>query len=59
MVMLYETNNHCLEGREQVFFEPTAAVHKHDNLNYFMLKKRTLPIDYCQLLSDVYTYGTA
>ena len=30
MVMLYKANNHCLEGRLQAFFEPTAAVHKHD-----------------------------
>ena len=30
MVMLYKANNHCLEGRVQAFFEPTAAVHKHD-----------------------------
>ena len=28
--MLYKANNHCLEGRVQAFFEPTAAVHKHD-----------------------------
>ena len=28
--MLYESNDHCLEGRVQAFFEPTAAVHKHD-----------------------------
>ena len=30
MVMLYKANNHCLEGHVQAFFEPTAAVHKHD-----------------------------
>ena len=30
MVMLYKANNHCLEGRVQAFFEPTAAVHKYD-----------------------------
>ena len=30
MVMLYNANNHCLEGRVQAFFEPTAAVNKHD-----------------------------
>ena len=29
-VMLHKANNHCLEGRVQAFFEPTAAVHKHD-----------------------------
>ena len=28
--MLYKANNHCLESRVQAFFEPTAAVHKHD-----------------------------
>ena len=28
--MLYKANNHCLEGGVQAFFEPTAAVHKHD-----------------------------
>ena len=28
--MLYKANKHCLEGRVQAFFEPTAAVHKHD-----------------------------
>ena len=28
--MLYKANSHCLEGRVQAFFEPTAAVHKHD-----------------------------
>ena len=30
MVTLYKANNHCLEGCVQAFFEPTAAVHKHD-----------------------------
>ena len=30
IVMLYKANNHCLEGRVQALFEPTAAVHKHD-----------------------------
>ena len=28
--MLYKANNHCLEGRVQASFDPTAAVHKHD-----------------------------
>ena len=28
--MLFKANNNCLEGRVQAFFEPTAAVHKHD-----------------------------
>ena len=28
--MLYKENSHCLEGRVQAFFGPTAAVHKHD-----------------------------
>jgi len=27
--MLYKANNHCLEGRLQAFFGPTAAVHMH------------------------------
>ena len=30
MIMLYKANNHCLEGRVQAFFEPTAAIQKHD-----------------------------
>ena len=60
MVMLYKANNHCLEGRVEAFFEPTAAVHKHDTRpsNLVYVKKRTPPIDYCQLLSEVYMYGT-
>ena len=41
--MLYKANNHCLEGRVQAFFEPTAAVHKHDTRQskLFYVKKRT------------------
>ncbi|KAK2179928.1 hypothetical protein NP493_466g03005 [Ridgeia piscesae] len=61
MVMLYKANNHCLEGRVQAFFfnqlQPYTSMIP-DNLNYFMLKQRIPPIDYCQLLSEVYTYGT-
>ena len=30
MVTPYKANNHCLESRVQAFFEPTAAVYKHD-----------------------------
>ena len=30
MVTLYKANNHGLEDRVQAFFDPTAAVHKHD-----------------------------
>ena len=30
MVMRYKANNHCLEGCVHEFFEPTAALHKHD-----------------------------
>ena len=46
MIMLYKANNHCLEGRVE-------AVHKHDTrqCQLFYVKKRTPPIDYCQLLS--------
>ncbi|KAK2181679.1 hypothetical protein NP493_387g02049 [Ridgeia piscesae] len=60
MIMLYKANNHCLEGRIQAFFEPTAAIHKHDTrqCKLFYAKKRTPPTDCCQLLSEVYTYGT-
>ena len=41
IVMLYKANNHCLEGCVQAFFEPTAAVHKHDTRQYkvFYVKK--------------------
>ena len=35
-----------------------SATMEQTNDNYFMLKKRTPPIDYCQLLSEEYTYGT-
>ena len=41
MAMHNKANNHCLEGRVQTFFEPTAAVHKHDTRQYkpFYVKK--------------------
>ena len=60
MVMLYKANNHYLEGRVQAFFNQLLPYTNMipDNLNYFMLKQRTPRIDYCQLLSEVYTYGT-
>ncbi|KAK2172327.1 hypothetical protein NP493_972g00010 [Ridgeia piscesae] len=44
MVMLYKASNHCLEGRVQVFFEPTAAVRKHDTRQskLFYVKKANI-----------------
>ena len=36
LYMLYKANNHCLEGRVQPIFEPTAAVHKHDTRQYIL-----------------------
>ena len=53
MIILYNANNHYLNGRVQAFFKPTAATHTYGTRQskLFYVKKQTPPSDYCHSLS--------
>ena len=55
MIILYEANDHSLNGRVQAFFKPTEAIHMYGTRQskLFYVKNQTPPSDYCHSLSKV------